>query len=306
MITKEILTVPSSDGIHTLSGVVYVPDGTPKGIFHVVHGMIEHIGRYEQFMIKVAEHGYVCFGYDNLGHGKTVTDENELGFIAENKGWEYICKDIEEFRKAVSARFGTDIPYILMGHSMGSFIVRVAAGKSFVSPDKLIVMGTGGPNPASYIGLLFIRLMKLFKGGHGYSGFIENLAFGAYNAHFKDEKDNKSWLTKDISERDKNRNDPLCNFSFTLSAFEDLLTLNNAANSKKWFNEYDKKLPTLFVSGMDDPVGDYGKGTETVFERLNCKGCNVRIKLYENCRHEILNDSDRDLVTADILDFCNN
>ena len=123
------MNVLSTDGIHTLKGKVYSPEGTKKakGFFQIVHGMTEHIDRYDEFMTKMAENGYICFGFNNLGHKDTVED-SELGFIAENGGYEHLVDDVATFYAAVSNKYRAK-RYILMGHSMGSFIVRLFAEK---------------------------------------------------------------------------------------------------------------------------------------------------------------------------------
>ena len=138
VIDKEVL---SSDKVHYLKGRIYIPEGSPKGLLHVVHGMTEYIGRYDGFMREMAEFGYITFGYDHLGHGMTAVDESELGFIAHKGGWNLLVDDVflfgNEIRKAMS---GEKLPFILMGHSMGSFIVRLTAAR-YQHHDKLIVMG---------------------------------------------------------------------------------------------------------------------------------------------------------------------
>ena len=99
--TVNSFTHPSSDGKHTLTGVVYCPDGEARGYFQVVHGMCEHIGRYERFMSQMADEGWICFGYDHLGHGKTATDPSEFGYIADKKGYELLIDDVKRFADAV-------------------------------------------------------------------------------------------------------------------------------------------------------------------------------------------------------------
>ncbi len=298
VIDKKVL---SSNGKNQLTGKVYLPAGEVKGYFHVVHGMTEHIARYDGFMRTMAEKGYITFGYDNLGHGNTAKDDSELGFIAERNGDDLLAHDVKIFLDAVMQEYG-EHPYYLMGHSMGSFIVRMTA-KKYITPDKLIIMGSSGPNPIAGIGLLLCKLIRSLRGPRHISSLIENVAFGSYNDHFKDENDDKAWLTKDISIRQKYIADKFCTFKFTISAMHDLISLNLDSNTDEWFASVATKMPILLVSGEDDPVGDYGKGIKICEEKLKANGANVALKLYPDNRHEILNDSARDETVKDILEF---
>ncbi len=296
--------VLSSDGVHNLAGVVYEPECEAKGYFHIVHGMTEHIYRYDRFMRDMAEQGYICFGYDHLGHGYTANDDSELGYIAEKNGWDLLCRDVKIYSDAVMSEYGKDKPYILMGHSMGSFVVRVATEK-YVHPDKLIVMGTAGPNPVAGAGLALISVIKFFKGDRHISKFIDNIAFGSYNNRFGggSESDPKPWLTNDATIREKYYADKFCTFNFTVSAMGDLITLIKISNRKDWFSSIDKSMPVLLVAGEDDPVGDYGKGVQTVYDNLKAHGVDAQCILYPKARHEILNDFTYDDVKRDIVEF---
>lgn len=295
--------VLSCDGIHQLSAVAYVPEGEARGIFHIAHGMTEYIARYGAFMALLAENGYIAVGYDHLGHGHTVNDESELGFIASKRGWELLVRDIKTFHDAVKKEYG-DLPYYLMGHSMGSFIVRLAAAR-YVRPDKLIIMGTGGPNLAADAGLALIAILKRLYGERSYSRFLRKLAFGSYNKTFGgyDANDPGRWLTNREDIRNKYYADKLCTYQFTVSAMGDLIRLTKYCNSAGWYKELDKSLPILIVSGEDDPVGDYGKGVMTVQNKLKKTGHDSRCILYKGARHEILNDLSEDDVKRDILEF---
>ena len=302
-ITVSENKIMSSDSMHLLAGVTYEPEGEIRGLIHVVHGMAEHIGRYDAFMRRMAEEGYVCFGFDNLGHGYTAFNEQDLGFIAPFDGWKMLSKDVALFGDVLRRQFGFDLPYIVMGHSMGSFIVRVSATR-FCTPDKLIIMGTGGPNPAGGIGYVLAKIIRVICGQRHKSKLLNNLAFGSYNKRFAAEHDNLSWLTKDVTVREEYAEDPYCNFNFTVSAMADLIKLNTLANKPAFYRAMrKKKTPILLVSGMDDPVGDYGEGVTTVFRKLLRRKADVRVKLYEGCRHEVLNDSCREEVIDDILSF---
>lgn len=307
-ITKKDFSVPSSDGRHTLRGYVYVPEGDPAGFFHVVHGMTEHIGRYDRIMSDMCERGYVCMGYDNLGHGRTADDPSELGYVAKRNGWDRLCEDVKLFSDAVRAEYdrteGQGKPYILMGHSMGSFIVRLASER-YVHPDALVIMGTGGKNPAAGAGIAIIKLIKLIRGERHVSRFIDGLAFGSYNKRFQNDPDASpsSWLSTDPETRKKYAADEFCTFKFTASAMEDLMRLLKYSNRRAWFRNV-ADVPILLVAGEDDPVGNYGKGVTEVCERLRREGRSAECRLYKGARHEILNDFTYESTRDFIIEFC--
>ena len=296
--------VLSSDGVHRLAGLIYEPDGEVKGYFHVVHGMTDHIHRYAPIMRDMAELGFICFGYDHIGHGYTANDDDELGYIAKKDGWDLLCRDVKVFSDAVKAEYGADVPYVLMGHSMGSFIVRIATEK-YVRPDKLIIMGTGGPNPLASVGLSIVAIIKCLRGEKHVSKFVDDVAFGSYNKRFggNDKNDPKLWLSTDEAQRKKYYADKFCMFKFTVSAMNDLMTLTNTSNRKEWYEKIDNSIPMLLLSGEDDPVGDFGKGVTAVYDGLKQHGVDVKCILYPRGRHEILNDFTYEDVKKDIIGF---
>lgn len=307
-ILKNEFSVPSVDGVHTLRGVIFRRDAGPyKACFHVAHGMVEHIGRYERFMTRLAEEGYIAFGYDHIGHGKTAQEKGDFGYIAHKNGWDVLARDVKQFADAaIAACDASSLPYYLMGHSMGSFIVRLAA-KKYLSPDKLIIMGTGGPNPAAGAGLFLIALQKIFLGEKHISPLLDKLAFGGYNKRFEGEKqDASAWLTADRTVRDEYREDPFCKFRFTVSAMGDLIRLSRNANRPAAFRAYPSDMPILLISGAQDPVGGFGKGVRYVEKQLRKYGKNVTCLLYEGARHELLNDFTYEKTVEDILAFCEN
>ncbi len=301
--TKKDFSALSSDGIHVLRGVIYLPEGEARGYLQVVHGMTEHIERYHRFMSEMAEDGYICFGYNHLGH-KGTADDSELGFIAKKRGFEYLCRDVKVFSDAVRATYGEALPYYLLGHSMGSFIVRVASAY-YVRPDKLIIMGSAGKNPAAGAGLLLIGIIKLFCGDRHFSPLIDKIAFGSYNDRFGGgtDDDPKPWLTRDGEARRAYYADRYCMFDFSVSAMGDLIRLIKEANSRRWYASLPKDMPILLVSGSDDPVGNYSKGITEVDGKLRAIGISSSAILYDGARHEILNDVTYEQVVRDICDF---
>ena len=240
-------SAPSNDGIHDLNGKVFLPQDNIKGFFHIVHGMTEHIERYEKFMTDMANEGWITFGYDHLGHGKTALNDSELGFIASKNGWDLLAKDVKAFSDAVMTEFtpsSSKLPSCLLGHSMGSFVVRYAFEK-YVSPDRLIIMGTGGQNPAANAGLALIEIIKLFAGEKHISKFINNMAFGSYNSRFcgGTDDDPSPWLTNDTEIRKKYYADKFCTFKFTVSAMGDLIRIMKYSNRPDWYRNIKKDIP---------------------------------------------------------------
>lgn len=301
MIKIQDKSFPSTDGVHTLVGKLYIPEGEPRAIFHLVHGMTDHIARYHGFLTEMAENGFLCIAYDNLGHGRTARDKSELGFIAHKDGWKILAEDVFSTSELMKKEFPS-LPYYLMGHSMGSFIVRLAVYLHPELADKLIIMGTGGPNPAFKPALFLTNLLKGIYGEMHVSPFLEGIAFGAYNKRFG-EGISGDWLSKNPKVREAFDADEFCNFHFTVSALHDLVKLNAVVNSKKVYGGTRQSLPIFLVSGSDDPVGDYGKGVRKVYENLAKHVADIGIKLYDNNRHELLNDTARNEVIADILGF---
>ena len=174
--------------------------------------------------------------------------------------------------------------------------------------DKLIIMGTGGSNPAAAIGLKLIALIKAVKGERHISKFIDNMAFGSYNKRFGGgtKEDPSPWLTCDEEVRKKYYADKYCTFKFTVSAMGDLITIMKLSNERSWYEAIPKDMPILLVSGEEDPVGNYGKGVTEVCDKLEASNAKVCMKLYSGVRHEILNDSSYERVRNDIIEFANN
>ena len=299
--TVNKIEVPSTDNIHTLRGKIYLPDSAPKGIFQVVHGMTEHIERYDSFMGKICESGYIVCGYDHLGHGKTAENDSELGFFASQNGYDFLVDDVAVFSKEITKLY-PNLPVFLFGHSMGSFIVRLAAARYSELYKKLIICGTAGKNPLAKIGIALANVLKKIKGEKYISDFIINMAFGSYNKKFNEDP-KYAWLTTDKEIIEKYKKDKFCTFKFTVSAMQDLITLTYLCNKDVWYKQIANKMPILLISGELDPVGNYSKGVKEVYNKLKKQNADVKIKLFENCRHEILNDSCKNEATAEILRF---
>ena len=297
---------PSADGKNTVNAEIYTPkDNNIRGVVQLSHGMLDYVGRYRHLAEYLTGHGFVFAGNDHLGHGKTASCDEDFGFFAERDGVLSVLRDIHIMNKYLRSEF-VGVPVILLGHSMGSFLSRLYIERHPHSIAGHIIHGTGGPNPLLPFGKALVGLKKVFRGERYRSKTLENLAFSGYNSHFDKSEGKNAWLTRDgatVSGRD---DDKMSNFTFTASAYGDLFKMVGDSNSKAWFATYPKELPTLIMSGGDDPVGNYGKGPHYVYKKLMVSGVsNVRLKIYDGARHELFNETNREEVFADIVAFCN-
>lgn len=300
---KEYFNVKSNDGVHLLNCKKYIPNGEIKGVFQLTHGMKEYIERYDPFLTFLCENGYLCVTHDHLGHGKSVNNDSELGFIASENGYNLLVDDCYLVTKQIKSEY-PNLPVVLLGHSMGSFVARLYAEKYSFELAGLIIMGTAGKNPVSKLGLFLTDFIKKRKGERYFSKFIESICFGSYNNKFKGENSRASWITSNQEIRQKYQNDPFCQSPFSISAMNDLIMLIDLCNQNKHFKNFDKLLPLLLVAGCDDPVGNYGKGVKEVAANYRKAGVRrVLLKLYPAARHEILNDISQETVYSDILGF---
>jgi alpha-beta hydrolase superfamily lysophospholipase len=297
MILEEKLELLSSDGIHLLKGVALVPKGKIKGYFHVVHGMCEYMVRYREFLHRMAEEGYLAFGFDQLGHGKSAGEKENLGFVAEKRGWEHLVDDAVLVSEFMKSRYGT-MPYFLFGHSMGSFISRLAAAR--ILPSALVLCGTADQNPMAGAGEFLCKLVCRIRGPRYISDFLQALVFASYDERFPGDYKGR-WLTVDTENLLRYKDDPFCTFRFTASAMGDLIALHRRSNMRRNLAKIPKEAPILLVSGKEDPVGGYGKGIDRFYRRLLRQNFKAEMHLYEGYRHEILYDFCQDEVVRDIL-----
>lgn len=290
----------SSDGIHSLYVKEYIPEETPKGIVQFVHGMTEHIERYHPIMEELCRLGFVAIGHNHLGHKLTSADE-DLGFISKDKGYRFLLNDVLVVANYITDKY-SNLKHFLFGHSMGSFVVRLAATKMEEKLSGLIICGTGGYNPASGLGIEICKAVKKVKGERYVSKLVYDLAFSTYNKNF-DGGEEYAWLSQNGENIENYKKDKYCTFKFTVSAMQDLITLNMLSNKKAWYKKISKKLPIFIISGEMDPVGNYSKGVKEVYKKLMRVGANARLKLYPKMRHEILMDDCRAEVITDVTRF---
>ena len=296
---------PSSDG----KTLIHVNQWTPNdrkiiGVVQIAHGVAEYGGRYAPFARYLCAHGYVVVANDHLGHGLSVIDGAPMVYLGETDGWQHVVDDMEELRRR-TARVFPGKPYFLFGHSMGSFLSRTHLIRYPGCLDGCILCGTGHQSPALIAGGKLIADREIRRlGRKAFSVKADKLAFGAYNQRFQPTRTRFDWISANEANVDAYIADPLCGGDTTLGLFRDMLDGLGVITKQANINKMDKKLPVLFIAGDQDPVGDMGKGVEKAFHCFQkARLRDVSLKLYHGLRHEILNETGRQYVYRDVLDW---
>ena len=302
---KENIYFESLDGVSKLHAIVWSDETKkPIGILQIIHGMAEYIDRYDDFARFMVEKGFVVVGDDHLGHGDSVGENGTFGYFCKKDPATVLVRDEHRLKKLMEAKY-KGVPYYILGHSMGSFIARNYLNKYGSGIQGMIVMGTGNQSKALLsASKVLVGLTGFFCGEKHVAKFINKLAFGTYNRAIEDAKTNVDWLTKDETIVDKYIADERCGFTFTVNGFRGLFELIYRLQKPKNFVNIPKQTPVFFVSGEEDPVGDYGEGVIGAKNDLVRAGLeNVSMKLYPGDRHEILNETDKDIVYQDIYEW---
>ncbi|MEY2301733.1 alpha/beta hydrolase [Bacillus tropicus] len=281
----------------------WLPEGDPRGIIQIAHGMTEHAGVYTDFIAALLKAGYGVYAHDHKGHGKTVKREEDYGHFKPNVGWNEAVSDVifvsETIRKEQTC------PLFLLGHSMGSFLSRRAVQLKGELYDGFLISGTGGnPGLLGSIGHKVATIEMKLRGAKTKSPMLNFLSFGNFNSHFKPNRTKFDWLSSDNNQVDKYIADPLCGFICTTSFYRELFSGVLEVNKLEEFKKTPKNLPIHIFSGDRDPVGDMGKGVKEVYE--NYKKCGVKdvtLRLYENGRHEMFHEVNREEVFKDLISW---
>ena len=291
---------PSATGLGPIRVRCWIPE-EPVAALQLTHGMAEHIDRYDHFACFLAEQGVLVYGQDHAGHGKS-TPESPRGYFGETGGWDALYKDM----KTLYGLFKPDypaIPFILFGHSMGSFLARTYASRSGDDFDAFIFSGTAGKNPALPLAKLIAKLEIKRHGAKEPSKLLNTLAFGGYNKAVGSNRTDFDWLSTVETNVDRYVADPLCGFPFTAAGMRDLFTGLGEIADKGWAAAVADK-PILILSGEEDPVGGKkASGVKEVAQKLRDAGRQVECKIYPGDRHEILNEANEAEVFGDIALF---
>ena len=292
MIMKD-LTLDMTDGF-LVHAFVLQPDGEPKGHIHLLHGMAEHIGRYAEFAHYLAGQGYVVSGHDHRGHGKTAELNGQLGHFADAGGFERVVQDVYEIVTALRADYPAK-RFILFGHSMGSFVARRYVQLHGAEVDLAVFSGTGGdPGISRLAGQVAAYLLGKKNGFDQPDHFLNHLLFGGFNKTVQNPKTPFDWLASNPEAVAQYLADPACGFVPTTRFFADLFEGVGKVHAADEINNIPKKLPILLFSGIEDPVGNHGKGVWNAARHYDQAGIeDVTVMLFEGGRHEMLNENNR-------------
>ncbi|MEG2295460.1 MAG: alpha/beta fold hydrolase [Oscillospiraceae bacterium] len=290
-----------------ISCAVMVPKGEIKGVVQIAHGMYQSMDDYKRVMYFLCENGFVVAGNDHIGHGKSKTIQKVGIFFGRQDGHKVLVNDVYKLSHILQNKY-PDVPHILLGHSMGSFVSRLVASTYAGCVDGLILSGTAGTTKGVKSGIHIASVIGKVKGKTYYSRALAKLSDGSFNQYFRRNKLDagygNSWLTRDEQFLEARKNQGGYTVPFTTQAYHDLYVLCSLANKPQWYQSLSKKMPILLLSGTHDPVGDFGKGVSEVYRKLEKAGVDsVTLKLYPEGRHEMLNEINYKQVHQDILDW---
>lgn len=286
-----------------IRGYRWEPTGTPKAIVQIVHGVAEYAARYDGFASWLAQRGFLVVAQDHMGHGGSISAECPQGDFAGD--WFQTVADSHELFCQTRAQY-PQTPYILLGHSMGSFMVRtILARYPECSVDAAIISGTAWmPGGVIRFGKLAAGCWGGLFGKHRPSPKLTGLIFGGYNKKIKPVRTPSDWLSTDTACVDAYVADPMCGFAVSPALLKAMMSGLLYNQQPEHLSNMNKQLPVLLFAGEEDPVGDYGKGVRRTHQAFLDAGMEqVTLKLYPSGRHEMLNERNRDAVYADLLEW---
>lgn len=296
--------IPSKDGVHRLHTVLWEPAGEVKAVVQISHGMIEMIDRYEDFALFLNQHGYAVIGNDHLGHGLTAGNDADLGYFCPRNMSATVVTDLHRVTRYARKKYKNK-PYFLFGHSMGSFMARRYLMTYGMELDGAVICGTGGRDWMTLTaGPVVANAVRLVCGDRFRSRLLEKTAFSTYQKRIPNPRTSSDWITRDTAVVDFCRSNKYCNFKFTVNGYRTLFEVLAFIQKKQNIERIPAELPLFFIAGGQDPVGHYGKDVRRISAQYERAGVeDVSLKVYQEDRHEVLNELDKDLVYKDVLSW---
>lgn len=305
---KDEFYFPSKDGNTEIHTIEWKPEGEVKAVLQICHGMVEYINRYDEFASFLCEQGIYVVGNDHLGHGKSVQSKSEYGYFQKKYGNTCLISDIHTLRTRIVNRY-PDVPYFMLGHSMGSILLRQYIQMYGNGLSGAILMGVVAeqPLPVLEFGKALCKGIAALRGDHYRSKLIDNMVMGSFNKKFKPARTRADWVTSDEKKLDEYIKDPLCSFMFTVNGYYSLFGGMERMEKKENVFMIPKNLPILLIAGADDPAGKCGKGVRRIYDRYKDSGIkDMTLQLYAGDRHELLNETNREQVFEDLYNWIGN
>lgn len=302
---KDEFYFPSKDGNTEIHTIEWKPEGEVKAVLQLCHGMVEYIARYDGFAQFLNGRGYYVVGNDHLGHGKSIQSKSEYGYFNEKYGNACVVSDMHTLRQRTMKKY-PGVPYFILGHSMGSSLVRQYIQMYGNGLCGAIVTGVVADQRRATLRTArrLCRIIAAFKGWHYRSRLVDNLAVGAYNKCYKPARTRADWINSDQEMTDQYVADPLCSFMFTVNAYYHMFGGMLQMEKKESIFMIPKTLPILMAAGTDDPVGNFGKGVRRIYEKYQAAGIqDITLQLYNGDRHEILNETDKEQIFEDMYEW---
>ena len=298
---KQEFSFLSADGKTSIHAAAWIPAVPVRAIVELSHGVSEHILRYEPLASYLTQRGFAVIGHDHLGHGSSVIPGAPRLYLGPPGSWETATRDLDTCRRLARERFGR-LPLFLLGHSMGSFLARTYLIRYPGTVAGAILMGTGQMPPALVAAGRVLAAREARKVGDRHSSpLVNKLAFEAYNQKFAPNRTGYDWLSASTENVDQYLADPLCGGDPTIGLFREMLRGIACIEKQENLKRMNRNTPVLFLSGQDDPVGDMGKGVRRAYRSFRRSGVrDVEIRLYQGLRHEILQETGREKVYADV------
>ncbi|WP_442604091.1 alpha/beta hydrolase [Paenibacillus sp. KN14-4R] len=278
----------------------------PRGVVQIAHGMAEHAYRYKELAKQLTAAGYFVFANDHRGHGRTALSPDDYGYIGYD-GFYWMVHNLGQLSELIRDRH-KDLPLILMGHSMGSFMVQKYMYTYPENVDAFILSGTNGKQSSLQLslGIMLARMQSKRKGERHRSLLMNSLSFGSFNRSFKPNRTEFDWLSRDEEIVDQYIDDPMTGSVFTAAFFRDFLSTLKELHKRKNMDRIPRDKPVYIFAGDKDPVGGNGKGILDLVARYNKLGLtNFSYKLYPEARHETLNEINREEVMKDLIEKIN-
>ena len=304
---KEEFYYESADGKTKIHVVKWLPEGEVKGIMQIAHGVTEHILRYEEIAEYLTQRGIVVVGNDHLGHGLSISDESKRMYFGPEGSWDWVVEDIKTCMELIKKDYPGK-PYYLLGFSLGSFVVRTYLIKYPEILNGAIIVGTGQTPHLAIVMAKYMANKEARKFGEdNTTPTIRKLTFETYNNKFKPNRTDYDWLCSSEKGLDEYIKDPLRGENMSSGLFREMLSGMDFTAKQENIDKINKDIPILFLSGVDDPVGEQGKGVKRAYNSFKKSGIkNVDIKVYPNLRHDILHEDCRKQIFEDIYNWIEN